>query len=231
MSSQPYLRILTILYLLSFVLLLVWWFAVGLLLPVSGPFEDLVRHELWLPVNAVGLVACLLWAVSLPALFLFRFEAARTIGFAGLIVAECGVVLFASIQDHETFLWPVAAEHAPELVSLEGALVFADLRVMIPLVVSGALLALGFLLLAVDLIKRGVFPLVAVCFWVGGVVVFGNGVAIPVQHVGFARVLRLGVVSRAYDLTQLSRDCKITFLIWILNRRRVRAVLCDTSSM
>ncbi len=184
MRTESYLRILTILYLISTLLLIVWWFAVGLVLPVTGPFEDLVRHELWLPVNVIGLVACLLWAVSLPALFLFRVEAARSIGFAGLIVAEIGVVLFAAIQYYETFLWPVAAAHAPELVSLDGALVFGDLRVMVPLATSGALLAIGFVLLALDLTKRTALPRAAVWLWVVGVVLFGNGAAIPVRTLG-----------------------------------------------
>lgn len=174
-------------HVVAMVLLVVWWLALGLALPVAeaaNHFETMILNPCWVPVNLIGLVACVLLVLTLPVLYFDERHRRNTLGFAGLVVAEIGLVLFASIQYYETFLWPVVAQANPELVRFDGALVLGDPLVLVPLIASGGFLGVGYLLLGIALFRERMVPRYSAILLVVGAVLFGNGMAFPVRTIG-----------------------------------------------
>jgi len=92
--------------------------------------------------------------------------------------------MFACIQYYETFLWPVVARYNPELLKLDGPLVFGDKLILVPLIISGVMLGLGYIMLGIDLLSNRALPKLAVIMLMFGALVFGNGVVFPIRTLG-----------------------------------------------
>ncbi|MEQ8352438.1 MAG: hypothetical protein RH862_13190 [Leptospiraceae bacterium] len=198
--TTPNTRALSTLLILSAILLLIWWMATGgIFLSLNGDFPGSVLHPAWIPVNALGLLGCILLCLGLPILG-FHSEGSGPVPFStGVLISQAGVILFTAIQYYETFLWPVAADFDPSLIALEGALVFGDLRVSVPLVASGLVLATGFLILMIELIRSGETKLWPVLLFLGALL-FGSGLIVPVRTIGLliftAALIRYGRLNR-----------------------------------
>ena len=198
------------------VLLVLWWFATGILLYHSRNFADAIMHPAWLPINIPGLLACILICLGLPAL-LYRGSGTSqdsdreqnkaqsslkwSARFArwGIFTSQTGLILFASIQYYETFLWPVAAKYDKKLVESGGKLVFGDILVAAPLLASGLILTLGFLFLLLYL-KRNDGEKAWPWTLFAGALLFGSGLIAPVRTLGLllfaAALLRYGLRAR-----------------------------------
>ena len=101
MILRKHIRALAIAQIVAGVLLPAWWLLMGLALPVDQAaenFDVLIAHANWVPINSIGLVACLLWLVSLPALFAGLESPIGGQGFWGLVLSVIGVALFCCIQ-------------------------------------------------------------------------------------------------------------------------------------
>lgn len=187
MQETVRLRLFSALQIVAVGLLVLWWIALGVLLPVAEAathFETMILHSNWVPVNVVGLIGCLLLILTVPVLHCHIQEKRSTLGFAGLIVAEIGLVMFTCIQYYETFLWPVVAQTNPELVSFDGPLVFGAPLVLVPLILSGIFLGAGYILLGIALYIERAVPRYAAILLIAGAVLFGNGVVFPVRTLG-----------------------------------------------
>ena len=182
------------------VLLILWWFATGILLVNSSNFADSIMHPAWLPINIPGLLACILICLGLPTLLQTGSVASQVsdveqkyserslrwsgrFGRWGLFTSQTGLILFASVQYYETFLWPVAAKYDKKLVESGGKLVFGDILVAAPLLASGLILTLGFLFLLLYLKRKDgerAWP------WTlfAGALLFGSGLIAPVRTLG-----------------------------------------------
>ncbi len=169
------------------VLLPLWWILMGIGLPVSeaiNNFDVLIVHPNWVPINLVGLVGCILWFISVPSFFLYKHEKAGWARFIGTVLVGVGVVLFTCIQYYETFLWPTVAKSNPELVKIEGALVFGAPLIVVPLVISGVVLGVGYIVLGISLFKSRVLPVPTILLLTFGAVIFGNGIVFSIRTIG-----------------------------------------------
>lgn len=203
MNEEKLLRLSGFACLLTAILLPSWWVSLGLFLPVketSENFDLIVIHPNWIPVNIIGLLGTIVWAFSLLGLNLYQWKDSRIFGFIGFVLAEVGIILYACIQYYETFIWPVVAQYNPTLVKFDGALVFGDAVILIPLIISGVILAIGHVLLGIDLLRRRVFPSFIVLMLIIGAVVFGNGVVFSIRTVGivFFTIAMLYIGSKIY---------------------------------
>ncbi|HBS06817.1 MAG TPA: hypothetical protein DEA96_17740 [Leptospiraceae bacterium] len=104
-------------------------------------------------------------------------------GTPGVLISQIGAILFAAIQYYETFLWPVAASMDSSMVAFDGPFVFGDLRVSIPLVLSGLILTVGFFLLMIESIRSGQKKTWPSLLFIG-VLLFGMGMIVPVRTIG-----------------------------------------------
>lgn len=80
---------------------------------------------LWLPANIVGIIATVLLVVGLSAFFTRAAPDSDTLGFLATTVSMAGVLLFGALQFDETFVWPVLAQDAPMLLEPGGPMLGA----------------------------------------------------------------------------------------------------------
>ena len=194
-------------------LLLVWWILMGIMLPqaeAKESFDVIVTHSNWIPINIIGFMAVLIFAISLFLLYKTISEHLSKTGFFGFILGEIGIIWFACIQYYETFIWPLVGELHPELVKIDGALVFGNSIVMIPLILSGLVLGIGYLLFCIDLLKHNIVPKLVVWFLLIGVILFGNGLIAPIRTIGLIllvySLIRVGLLQYREKLTSTVID-------------------------
>ena len=167
--------------------LLIWWFLMPVLLPVNDAadnFQNLILDNDWVLINIVGLISTLLLALGFPGFYLKNHDKFSKMGFAGLIIASAGLILFTSIQYYETLLWPAAAQVNPELLQVKGALVSGDFGVAAGLLISGAFLGIGYILFGISALRTKSYPEIPLWLIIIGAPVFGNGILFPVRTLG-----------------------------------------------
>ena len=167
--------------------LIIWWFLMPILLPVSDAaenFMNMILHPFWLPVNMMGLIAILILTLGFPGFYLARSESFGKWGFTGSVLAVSGLILYTCIQYYETLIWPAAASQYPDLVQVEGALVSGNAGVVAGLIVSGLILSFGYVLFGLMSIKKHTFPKVSSWLIIFGAPLFGVGVVFPVRTIG-----------------------------------------------
>jgi hypothetical protein len=187
MKTQNKIRLLLGLNIAGSTGLLVWWFLFPLLLPISdasGDFQNLILDPDWVAVNLIGLLSCLFLCLGLPGIFVAHQEKFSLSGFAGLLLAVAGLILFTAIQYYETLVWPVVAGVQPEMVRADGALVSGHKLVVSGLLVSGFILGAGYLLFGAASLRARLYPRIPLWFLMLGAVVFGNGILFPVRTAG-----------------------------------------------
>ena len=187
MKLESNIRVLSNLNILVSIGLLVWWFLFPLLLPIgeaASDFQNLILHPNWVAVNLIGLIACLMLCIGLPSIYIARWKEYKSYGFAGMLLACAGLILFTAIQYYETFIWPAAAAINPKLLETNGALVSGDTVVMAAMLASGLILATGYTMFGIATIKTGKYNQWPVWLFMIGAVVFGNGIAFSVRTVG-----------------------------------------------
>ena len=167
--------------------LIVWWFLMPILLPVSDAsenFQNLVLDDSWIALNAIGLISTLLLTLGFPGFYLKHHEKFNSLGFTGLILAVSGLILFTSIQYYETLLWPAAARINPDLLQAKGALVSGDVGVVAGLMTSGLLLGIGYILFGIAALQTKAYAKIPLWLIIIGAPVFGNGIAFPIRTIG-----------------------------------------------
>lgn len=167
--------------------LLIWWCLFPVVLPIGDAndnFQNLILDANWTALNLTGLVSCLLLCLGLPGIFIAHYKRFKILGFAGLLLASAGLVLFTAIQYYETLIWPAAAEVNPEMLQAKGVLVSGHTLVTGGLLVSGFILGIGYILLGADSLRTKRYPSVPIWFLMIGAVVFGNGILFPVRTIG-----------------------------------------------
>jgi hypothetical protein len=187
MKTQNLVWILLTLNIAGSVGLLIWWFLFPIALPVrdaSDNFQHLILDADWTTLNLLGLLSCLLLCLGLPGIFIAHSKYFKISGFVGLLLACTGLVLFTAIQYYETFLWPAAAQIDPELLTAKGALVSGDPNVVWGLLISGIILAAGYVIFGLAALRTGKYPALAIWLMMTGSVIFGNGVIFPIRTAG-----------------------------------------------
>jgi hypothetical protein len=167
--------------------LLIWWFLMPTLLPISDSaenFKNLILDDNWIAVNMIGLISTLLLTLGFPGFYLKNHKKFNGLGFPGLIISSVGLILFTCIQYYETLLWPAAAKVNPELIQVGGALVSGNTGVVAGLLVSGVFLGIGYILFGISALQTKLYPKTPIWFLIIGAPVFGNGIVFPVRTVG-----------------------------------------------
>ncbi len=187
MNANRIIKIESILSVIGGIGLLVWWFLMPVLLPVADSvenFKNLILNDNWIAVNTIGLVSTLFVTLGFPGFYLKHHGKFKLFGFLGLLISTSGLILFTGIQYYETLLWPAAAEINPDLLQVDGALVSGDTGVVTGLLVSGALLGIGYIIFGIAALQTKAYPKIPVWLIIVGAPVFGNGIAFPLRTVG-----------------------------------------------
>lgn len=165
---------------------IIWWVCMGVFLPVGEAqenFNKLIEHPNWLMVNIIGLVAVILWIFSYLSLLVYDLKI-NSIVLLALFFGLTGIAFFVAIQYYETFVWPVVVQFNPDLLKIDGPLVFGDRIILIPLVLSGVFVSIGYCFLTWHFLSNLAFSKIAVCLHLAGLLAFANGIIFPVRTLG-----------------------------------------------
>ncbi len=179
MASTKLIRWSGLLTLLSGVLFLLWWGLMGLMLPSSGTFLNMVLASNWVAVNMLGLVVAVLIPLCLVGLYAKQIEKVGILGLLGFLLAFIGSILYASLQFEETIAWPILAVHAPSLLDAQGPLLSNQTFSLIYLLM-GLLYMLGFILFGIATMRVAVLTRWGALLLIIGAVLFGAGTFVPV---------------------------------------------------
>jgi hypothetical protein len=163
-------------------LLIIWWLLLGLSQVTGGAGGSLARLVLmstWVPINIVGLLSALLLILGLIGILIGNSSDLGTFGFVGIILGTAGAALFTAVQFSETFVWPLLARHARDLLEIEGPM-FTDRAFFASYLIMGVLFALGVVFVAAQSLKRRIFPVVPSVFLLVGAPLFAGGILVPV---------------------------------------------------
>jgi hypothetical protein len=182
--------------------LIIWWSLMPVFLPTAEAadnFKNLILDENWVPINLIGLISTILLTLGFPGFYIHLHNRFNKAGFAGLMIASTGLLLFTCIQYYETIIWPAAAQINPELLQVQGNLVSGDTTVVAGLIISGAILALGYVIFGIASLSIRAYPRVPLWFLIIGAPLFGNGVLFPIRTVGLL-LFSLGTIWLAISI-------------------------------
>lgn len=181
MKKESIARVFSIVLVISGILLIIWWILLGISQMIGGSggsLSQLVQSPSWIPINIIGLIASLLLVMGLIRI-LFEDESSLGIfGFLGFIICILGVVLFTSLQFDETFVWPLLATYADSLLEIEGPM-FTNPGFLAAYIIMGILFAVGFIFIAIQSLRRNIFPKIPSIFMIIGAPIFGAGLYVP----------------------------------------------------
>jgi hypothetical protein len=184
-------NVFSIMLVISGILSIIWWILLGISQMIGGSggsLSQLVQSSSWIPINIVGLIALILLVMGLMRI-LFGDESNLDIfGVLGFIICIFGVVLFTSLQFDETFVWPLLATHADSLLEIEGPM-FTNPAFFAAYIIMGILYALGFIFIAVQSLRRNMFPKIPSILMIIGAPMFGAGLLVPLM------VRTIGIIS------------------------------------
>ena len=183
MKKESIARVFSIMLAVSGFLFIIWWILIGISQMISGSggsLSQLVQLPAWIPINIIGLVASLLLVLGLMRILVEDSTNLGFLGFFGFIICILGVVLFASLQFDETFVWPLLATYADSLLEIEGPM-FTNPGFLAAYITMGILFALGFIFIAVQSLRRNIFPKIPSILMIIGAPIFGGGLYIPLM--------------------------------------------------
>ena len=182
MKKESMLNLLSILLAVSGFLFIIWWVLIGVTQMISGSgssLSQIVQTSGWIPINIIGLIAVLLLILGLTRILFEDSTNIGVLGFLGVIICILGTALFASLQFDETFVWPLLATHAGSMLEIRGPM-FTDPGFFASYIVMGILFTLGFIFIAVQSLRRAIFPKIPSILMIIGAPLFGGGLYVPI---------------------------------------------------
>ena len=183
MKKKLILDIFSISLVISGILLITWWTLLGISQVFSNSGDSLlqlVKSSTWIPINIIGLIATLFLVIGLMRILFEEESSLELSGFLGVILSIFGVVLFTAVQFDETFVWPLLAKHSDNLLEINGPM-FTNLSWLSIYIIMGAFFVLGFILIAIQSLRRNIFPKIPSILMIIGAPIFGSGLLVPLM--------------------------------------------------
>lgn len=152
--------------------------AAGLILHPMPPYGASIASSQWAISHVFWWIGGLAGMAGIAGLYLRQREDLGVLGFAGSALAVIGLALIASAMYFEAFIAPSIAAREPQLFESfpagggwEGFLA--------GVLASGALVAAGFLLFGVAMLRAGTMPRSAIIMTILGAVPFAVNFLLP----------------------------------------------------
>lgn len=147
------------------------------------PFDQLAgahgaEQGTWIPAHTAHFLGALFALFGLSGLYRTRLARRRSTKLA-VTTAATGTAMLLGTGMLTAFVWPSLAAHSPTFVAADGP-IFQDALPKAQTVATYALLALGYVAVAVVVRRERVLPTVGSVLIGGGVVLF----SVPVQPLG-----------------------------------------------
>lgn len=177
MNQQDLFKHYAVINILTAVLMLSWWLLMLVPLPAADTEDlllEMVRHDAWTWVNVLGSLASLGFALVLVGFYQLYGDRLGRSGFYTFITTLCGWMLYVWIQVEETIIWPLMADHAPQLIDMQGPM-FADPAFQATYILMALMFMPGILILGIKLYKLSIFPSWAMILFIVGTLLFAIG--------------------------------------------------------
>jgi hypothetical protein len=145
------------------------------------PFGELAGQRAalrvtWLPAHTFHFLGALLALFGLPGLYTRQMRRAGKLGLAGFVGAFAGTAMFVGTGMITAFVWPVIARYDPGFVAANGPL-FRDTLTRLAIDGTYAVLAVGWVIFAVAMLRARVLPRPGALAVLIGVLLFSAPVA------------------------------------------------------
>ncbi len=143
-----------------------FWLLAALLGSFAGAA---VTHDpLWLPGQALPILAALLTLFGISGLYTVQREKMGVLGLVGFVLATIGTTLFFADGLIALAIYPVLADVAPDILSASGAMNSG--AVLVTFIAMAAISMIGYIVFAVAILRAGILPrAAALLFLLGGV--------------------------------------------------------------
>jgi hypothetical protein len=148
-----------------------------LLLNTTDPPIAWIHDTVWLYLSVLAFVLAIMMPFVVFALYAHQIKETGVLGFIGLVLSLIGFAGYLGLQFDMTFVWPVLAMKAPELVDFEGPM-FRDSRFAFVHFWMGPVHTLGMLLLGISFFRARVFPRTA-CVLLTIALILSPGALLP----------------------------------------------------
>jgi hypothetical protein len=143
-----------------------FWLLAALLGSFAGAAAT--HDPLWLPAQALHILAALLTLFGIFGLYAVQREKIGVLGLVGFVLATIGTVLFFADGLIALAIYPALADAAPDLLSASGAMNSGI--VLVAFIIMAATAMIGYIVFAAAILRAGVLPRVAaLLFLLGGV--------------------------------------------------------------
>lgn len=163
----------------SGILMFLFWYLYAILLPygqLSTTLSMLVLNKNWTFVNILGSLGALLGIVGLVGLFISTGDKLGKFATLGFIIALIGSILMFIALMRDTLLWPILAEHNPNLLDFSGPIYTS--KTFLPFFIfSGVIYTLGNVIFGLAIANSGLYPVWAGHLLAWGALLFGLGAA------------------------------------------------------
>jgi hypothetical protein len=181
MKKESISKVFSIMLVLSGFLLIIWWILVGISQMSSGSgssLSQIVQTPAWVPINLIAVVASLLLILGLMRILFEDSADLGLLGFLGFIICIIVVTLFTAMQFDETFVWPLLATHADSLLEIKGPM-FTNPAFFAAYIIMGIFFIVGFVFIAVQSLRRAIFPKIPSILIIIGAPIYGGGLYVP----------------------------------------------------
>lgn len=163
----------------SGMLMFLFWYLYAILLPygqLSNTLSLLVLNKHWIFVNILGSLGALFGIVGLVGLFISTEDKLGNLATLGFIIALIGSILMFIALMRDTLLWPILANHDPNLLDFSGPIYTS--KTFLPFfILSGVLYTAGFVIFGLSIAGSGLYPVWAGHLFAWGALLFGLGAA------------------------------------------------------
>lgn len=168
------------------ILLTISWFSIGIFMwnEISTQnFSAMVQNPAWIPINVIYLLATILLAPGIVALYIQQAEKIGTLGLTAFWITLLAIFWYTCIQFYETFFWPIIASESPLLFQAVGFYPSNNI-IYIQLMLSAIPWAVGFIHLGIFAIKTEFIAKRIVWIFTIGALLFGVGMMFPIRSLG-----------------------------------------------
>jgi hypothetical protein len=145
-----------------------FWLLAALLGSFAGAA---VTHDpLWVPGQALHILAALLMLFGIFGLYTVQREKMGVLGLVGFVLATIGATLFFADGLIALAIFPAIADTAPDLLAATGAMNSGT--VLVAFIVMAATAMIGYIVFAAAILRAGILPRAAALLFLLGAILF-----------------------------------------------------------
>ena len=143
-----------------------FWLLAALLVSFAG--ASVIYNPLWLPSQALHILAALFTIFGIFGLYAIQREQSGVLCLVGFVLATLGTMLFFADGLIALAIYPALADATPDLLTVTGTMNSGS--VLVAFIIMAATAMIGYIVFAAAILRAGILPrAAALLFLLGGV--------------------------------------------------------------